>query len=262
MSSTTPTESPASTRRAKSKRGSDLKILWHLLFKRTSGDTHAERLDSFYSGQADAYDSFRERLLHGRQEMIDAVTFPEGGVWVDMGAGTGENAERVGDELARLAKVYQVDLSSSLLAVARARAERHGWEHVEPVEFDATKFAPSEGLGTVDVVTFSYSLTMIPDWFAAMDHALALLKPGGLVGVVDFYVGRKYPVEGCRRHSWFTRSFWPVWFASDNVFLDKDHVPFLHSRFEPTVFEERYGKVPYIPFLRAPHYWFVGRKPE
>ena len=34
---------------------------------------------------------------------------------------------------------------------------------------------PDEGLGHVDLVTFSYSLTMIPDWFAAMDNANALL---------------------------------------------------------------------------------------
>ncbi len=252
--------SPPATTEPKKKRGSDLKVLWHLLFKRTKGDTHAERLDSFYSGQADAYDSFRERLLHGRNELFSAIDFPDGGTWIDMGAGTGENAERVGDRLASLDKVYQVDLSTSLLAVAKARAEQRGWSNVEPVEFDATKFVPENGLGSVDVVTFSYSLTMIPDWFAAMEHALALLKPGGVIGVVDFYVGRKYPAEGLRKHSWFTRSFWPVWFASDNVFLDKDHVPFLRSKFEPVDFEERYGKVPYIPFIRAPHYWFVGRK--
>lgn len=257
--STTSTTAPSKPK----KRGSDFKVLWHLLFKKTKGDTHAERLDSFYSGQADAYDSFRERLLHGRQEMIDAVEFPAGGTWIDMGAGTGENAERVdGERLGALSKVYQVDLSTSLLAVAKARAEQNGWANVEPVEFDATKFVPASGLGSVDVVTFSYSLTMIPDWFAALEHAFALLKPGGQIGVVDFYVGRKYPAEGLKQHSWFTRSFWPVWFASDNVFLDGDHIPVLRSKFEPVVFEERYGKVPYIPFIRAPHYWLVGRKPQ
>ena len=34
---------------------------------------------------------------------------------------------------------------------------------------------------------------MIPDWFAAVDHAWRLLRPGGTIGVVDFYVGRKHP---------------------------------------------------------------------
>ena len=102
---------------------------------------------------------------------------------------------------------------------------------------------------------------MIPDWFAAIENALAMLKPGGLIGVVDFYVSRKYPSDGLRRHRWFTRSFWPGWFANDNVFPSAEHVPFLHRHFEPVYFEEHQSKVPYIPFIRVPYYTFVGRKP-
>ena len=37
--------------------------------------------------------------------------------------------------------------------------------------------------GTVDVVTFSYALTMIPDWRAAIRNAFRMLKPGGRIGV-------------------------------------------------------------------------------
>jgi S-adenosylmethionine-diacylgycerolhomoserine-N-methlytransferase len=110
------------------------------------------------------------------------------------------------------------------------------------------------------VVTFSYSLTMIPDWFAAIENALAILKPGGVIGVVDFYVGRKYPTDGLARHGWITRTFWPTWFAMDNVFPSPDHVPFLHRHFDVLHFQEHKAKVPYIPFLRMPYYLFVGRK--
>jgi S-adenosylmethionine-diacylgycerolhomoserine-N-methlytransferase len=130
---------------------------------------------------------------------------------------------------------------------------------VETIEADATIFQPPEGL--VDVVTFSYSLTMIPDWFAAIENAWAMLRPGGLIGVVDFYVSRKYPQDGLKRHSWFTRSFWPIWFASDNVFPSPDHVPMLFRRFDPVHFDELRSKVPYLPLVRVPYYVFVGRKP-
>jgi len=112
------------------------------------------------------------------------------------------------------------------------------------------------------VVTFSYSLTMIPDWFAAIDSARAMLSPGGLIGVVDFYVSRKYPADRLRRHRWFTRSFWPVWFAFDNVFPSPDHVPYLHRSFQAVHFAENRGKLPCIPLLRMPYYTFVGRKPQ
>jgi S-adenosylmethionine-diacylgycerolhomoserine-N-methlytransferase len=89
-----------------------------------------------------------------------------------------------------------------------------------------------------------------------------MLKPGGVIGVVDFYVSRKHPPDGLRRHSGFTRGFWPIWFGCDNVFPSADHVPYLHRRFEPVHFEELRAKVPYLPFLRTPYYRFVGRKPE
>ncbi|MGO9110811.1 MAG: class I SAM-dependent methyltransferase, partial [Thermoguttaceae bacterium] len=144
------------------------------------------------------------------------------------------------------------------LAVARKRSEARGWKNVEAVSADATTFRPAEG--PADVVTFSYSLTMIPDWFAAIDSALAMLQPGGTIGVTDFFVARKYPAEGRRRHSWFTRTFWPAWFGSDNVFLSADHIPYLQRNFRTERLEEKRAKVHYIPLIRVPYYTFIGRK--
>ena len=39
-----------------------------------------------------------------------------------------------------------------------------------------------------------------------------------------------------------------------------DHLPFLERLFKKEVLEERRGKLPYLPFVRAPYYLFVGRK--
>ena len=103
---------------------------------------------------------------------------------------------------------------------------------------------------------------MIPDWFAAIENAYRMLKPGGLIGTVDFYVSRKYPRDDHRRHRWFTRTLWPTWFANDNVFLSPDHVPFLHRRFEPVEFYEEKTRLPYVPFIKTPYYRFIGRKKE
>ena len=237
----------------------DLRILWHLVVSRATGNTHEERLESFYKGQAGGYDSFRRRLLHGREDLFQQLPAVEGGVWMDLGSGTVENAERWGERLSAFKQAYLVDLSSSLLKVADQRIQDRGWQNVSTVHADATQFVPPEG--AVDVVTMSYSLTMIPDWFAAVEHAYRVLKPGGVLGVVDFFVARKYPAEGLVKHPWSTRTFWPTWFASDNVFLNPDHIPFLQSKFETVELSQRRGKVPYLPFIRAPHYVYIGRKP-
>ena len=170
---------------------SDMKVLYHMLVKPVRGDNHAERMESFYGGQAAAYDDFRKRLLKGREELWGAIPRPTEGVWVDMGGGTGANIENLANDIESLKKVYVVDLSESLLKVATDRFTARGWQNAEAIAADATKFRPAEG--QADVVTFSYSLTMIPDWFSAIENALAMLKPGGYIGVVDFYVGQKTP---------------------------------------------------------------------
>jgi S-adenosylmethionine-diacylgycerolhomoserine-N-methlytransferase len=237
----------------------DLKILYHLVLTPIRGRTHQERLESFYAQQAEDYDAFRARLLTGRAELYERMPVPEDGVWVEMGGGTAANLEFLGPHLAQLKEVHVVDLSPSLLSIAQRRIERHGWTNVHLHQADATTFQLQ---GAADVVTFSYALTMIPDWFAALENAARLLKPDGWLGVVDFFLSRKYPAPGFARHPWWTRVFWPTWFGADNVFLSADHVPYLHRHFQMSSYQENRAKVPYLPLVRVPVYSFVGRKAQ
>lgn len=233
----------------------DLRVLYHLVLKPVRGESHADRMESFYGGQAEAYDDFRRRLLQGREELYSRLNVPAGGIWIEMGGGTGSNLEYLGERIHQLGKVIVVDLSQSLLDVAARRAKDRGWSNVEVVAADATAF---ELEGGADVVTFSYSLTMIPNWFEAIENARRILKPGGKLGVVDFYVSRKFPAAEHQQHNWFTRNFWPVWFSNDNVFPSPDHVPFLMRHFHTDLFSEHRAKVPYIPLVRVPYYNFIG----
>jgi len=237
---------------------SDLRVIWHLTMSPVRGKTHQERLESFYGGQAKDYDSFRKRLLRGREDMIQALPIADQDVWADLGGGTGANAEFFGETIDRLATGYVVDLCGPLLEVARQRFAASGWKHLETVEADATTVSFDQ---TPNLITFSYALTMIPDWYAAIDHAYDLLPPGGHIGVVDFFVSRKYVDEGRERHGYLTRTFWPAWFANDNVYLSRDHLPYLTRKFETVTLEERRAPVPYLPGFRVPYYLFIGRKP-
>ncbi|MDO5554029.1 MAG: class I SAM-dependent methyltransferase [Planctomycetia bacterium] len=239
---------------------SDLRTVSTMVFKRVRGKSHKERLEGFYSGQAKAYDDFRRRLLKGREQLWSSVPIKDGMVWADIGGGTGANIQNFGDNIKRLKKVYIVDLSESLLAIADERIKANGWTNVETVCADATTWIPPEQ--KVDVVSFSYSLTMIPDWFNAIDHATEILADDGLVAVVDFYVSRKYPESGRTRHGFWTRSFWPVWFSCDNVFPSADHIPYLTHKFELLSLEENRGRIPWHPFFwwKMPYYQLIGKK--
>lgn len=236
----------------------ELRSMYHMALAPIRGATHQNRLESFYGKQADDYDTTRRGLLHGREDLFRRLPTPPGGVWIDLGGGTGANLELLGDRIRQLKSVCLVDLTPSLLRVARQRIARHGWTNVVALEEDASRLPLR--LEDADVVTFSYSLTMIPDWYTAIENAWRLLKPNGQIGVVDFYVSRKHPKPGFARHPGLTRAFWPWWFAHDNVFLNADHVPYLHQLFEPLYFAEQRGRLKYAPFARVPYFEFIGRK--
>ena len=94
---------------------------------------------------------------------------------------------------------------------------------VRVVEADAVSYRPE---APADLVYLSYSLTMMQDWQGALNNALGMLRPGGRLGVVDFYVS------------------------------DADPPP----RLPDHVLHEGVGSVPYLPGLRVPYYLFVGRR--
>ncbi len=234
----------------------DLRILYHLVAAPRGGATPAEWLELYYRGQADLYDGFRERLLPGRREWI--ARLPAGGTWIDFGAGTGSNAEAFGARLECFESIYLVDLCPSLLRIASERVRRHGWRRVEIVETDAARFVPPAGKATL--VTFSYSLSMMPEWRQALDHAIDCLAEGGVLGSVDFYVSSENPPPERARHSAWTRWFWPAWFAWDHVVLSPDRLAYLEKKLEPVWLEEARARVPYLPWAKVPYYSFIGRK--
>lgn len=237
----------------------DLKVLGHVFIKPIRGSNHQERLECFFKGQAASYDASRQRMLPGREALFRDLPVRPDGIWLDLGGGTGGVFEEVSERLGAMRKVYIVDLSASLLNVARQRIVANRWANVATAHCDIVHFIPPEGVA--DIITFSYSLTMTPDWFGAIDHAYNLLRPGGVIGVADYYVSRKYPANGMRRHCGLARTFWPAWFGMRNVHPSPDHLPYLMSRFERMFLHEEMAPVLCMLGARIPAYRFIGRKP-
>jgi len=235
----------------------DTAVLRQMLRGMPKSASHAQNLQSFYGAQAQDYDRFRERLLRGREALIARLLaqLPAQARVVELGGGTGRNLDFFGERLGDIASFDLVDLCPALLDRARQRIAR--FPQVRMIEADATTYAPS---APVDCVYFSYSLTMIPDWRVALANALAMLKPGGLLGVVDFYTSAAQPAPGLARHGAFTRYFWPRWFAHDGVRLNPAHLATLRADLPQHELSEHRAAVPYLPLIRVPYYVFVGRK--
>jgi S-adenosylmethionine-diacylgycerolhomoserine-N-methlytransferase len=236
---------------------SEFRTVWNLLRGMPGQGAAAERLERFYGPQAANYDRFRSRLLAGRAELLDKLAPPHGARVVELGAGTGYNVELWGPRLRNFGSLELVDLCPALAAQAGARTR--AFPNVRVVEADATSYHPS---APVDCVYFSYALTMIPDWFRALTNALAMLKTGGVIGVVDFYVSAPEAPDGLVQHAALTRWLLPRWFQHDGVFLNPAHLDALNTLTARRYLREDFTRLPYLAGVRAPYYIYVGTKTD
>jgi S-adenosylmethionine-diacylgycerolhomoserine-N-methlytransferase len=108
---------------------------------------------------------------------------------LEIGCGTARNLRRLA-ELAPAARLYGLDASEEMLDTARRSLDRSGLPNVTLGQGLAEEVAPPAMLGTsgpFDAVFFSYVLSMIPTWEAAVEAALNQVRPGGTLAVVDFW---------------------------------------------------------------------------
>jgi S-adenosylmethionine-diacylgycerolhomoserine-N-methlytransferase len=80
--------------------------------------------------------------------------------------------------------LHGLDISLEMLKSARARLD----DSAKLVQADATSFDQQALFGRdgFDRIMLSFSLSMIPDWQAALAQAVSLLAPGGSLHIVDF----------------------------------------------------------------------------
>ena len=186
--------------------------------------------------------------------------------WVCIGCGTARDIEYVAEQIqeSRI-RVYMLDLSPELLAIAAQRVAALGLEDkIVLVAGDINKVyqdngQPCHGIdlplqGEVDIVTCSFCLTMIPGWIEVVESMVGLLREGGTLAVIDFSKDTNQPNRWSQRlNQW--------WFAHDGVYLNDAQPQALrnHPSLETLWFHEEDSRVPYTP-LYATRYTFIGYK--
>ncbi len=145
--------------------------------------SHAALMDEVYRGQRHLYDVTRKYYLFGRDTLIAGLAAAPGMRVLEIACGTGRNLAKIGKVWPAVA-LHGLDISAEMLKSARAALGREA----RLGEGDACTFDPKGLLGepAFDRIVLSYSLSMIPDWQRALDHAAACLAPGGSLHVVDF----------------------------------------------------------------------------
>jgi S-adenosylmethionine-diacylgycerolhomoserine-N-methlytransferase len=172
---------------------------------------NASVMDGIYRHQRHIYDLTRRYYLLGRNDLIAALKPPRDGTVLEIGCGTARNLMLAARHYPD-ARLFGIDISAEMLKSAEATISKNRiGDRVRLAQGDATRFDACNlfGVAQFDRVFFSYSLSMIPGWEAALDQAIQAVAPGGELHVVDF--GQQAALPG-----WFGKAL-KAWLARFHV---------------------------------------------
>jgi demethylmenaquinone methyltransferase/2-methoxy-6-polyprenyl-1,4-benzoquinol methylase len=163
-----------------------------------------------FRGLPERYDVLAEVLSFGqnrrwRRELVDHLAFHRPTTLLDVATGTGGVAIALAAETE--ARITGVDISDAMLARGRARVRRSalaGRITLEPARAEALPYQPE----SFDAVSFTYLLRYVDDPGATMEELARVIRPGGHMASLDFYV----PPSVVWRAAWraYTRTLLPA----------------------------------------------------
>jgi S-adenosylmethionine-diacylgycerolhomoserine-N-methlytransferase len=184
--------------------------------RRQSGTDHAAAMDRMYRLTRHVYDLTRRYYLLGRDRLLERVVTSPNTATLEVGCGTARNLIKLAQRPGH-GRLYGLDASHEMLETAGQSIEKtlgiapglatsaggvqpaSGQAGREPIvlrqglaeQLDAQRmFGRDEPF---DTIFFSYCLSMIPTWPGAIDAAMANLRPGGHLLIVDFWDQKDLP---------------------------------------------------------------------
>jgi demethylmenaquinone methyltransferase/2-methoxy-6-polyprenyl-1,4-benzoquinol methylase len=117
-----------------------------------------------------------------RRQATDHLGLSRGDSVLEIGCGTGNSFAYLHDAVGPAGHVHGIDISSGMLARARARCDANHWHNIELVECDAAEYTAPAPL---DGVLFSLSYNTMPHHRAVLRKAWEQLRPGGRLVIMD-----------------------------------------------------------------------------
>jgi ubiquinone/menaquinone biosynthesis C-methylase UbiE len=196
----------------------------------------------YYRFHAAIYDWTRWLVLHRRRRAIQRLELRPDSHVLEIGCGTGLNFATILKTLDPAAgSLTGVDFSPDMLNRAQRRIITNGWTNVELVSGDATRLALGRSF---DAALFAYSLSMIPDWEAALRRTWEHLSPGGRLIILDFGEFRGWgPVGRVARG----------WLRLNHVATTRQYPQRLAEVLGPVSFESWLGGYAFLATATKPH---------
>ena len=184
--------------------------------RRQSGVDHAAAMDQMYRLTRHVYDLTRRYYLLGRDRLLERVVTSPTTATLEVGCGTARNLIKLAQRPGH-GRLYGLDASHEMLETAgksiektlglapglatsavasQPFSEKAGQEPIVLRQGLAEQLDAQRMFGRdepFDTIFFSYCLSMIPTWPGAIDAAMANLRPGGHLLIVDFWDQKDLP---------------------------------------------------------------------
>ncbi|MES1927231.1 methyltransferase domain-containing protein [Salinisphaera sp. T31B1] len=142
------------------------------------------------------------RIETYRQETVAALQLRPGDTVVDLGCGTGLNFSYLHAAVGDSGHIIGVDLTPAMLAKAKHRVQKAGWNNVTLIEADmSTFYLPPQANGILSTL----ALATVPDYGDVVAKVASSVNAGARIANFEL--------------QWPER--WPTWLARLAVFLNR-----------------------------------------
>ena len=159
------------------------------------------RLRARYRSLAPRYEAYSAPAALLRASAVALLAPRPGEVVLDVGCGTGSNFSAICTGIGATGHLVAVDTCSEMLAQARAKVERRGWQNVTLVE-STIEDAPLPDGADAALLSMVHGVMRSPP---ALERVVRSLRPGGRVVAA----GPKFVTAGAGS-SW-SRGWWAPW---------------------------------------------------
>jgi len=151
---------------------------------------------SYYNKFSKVYDWLSPKWYYhnARNYAIQQLQLKQGQTVLNLPCGTGQNFEYFQKYLNETGLIIGIDLSDGMLKKAKKKKEANDWQNIQIYKGNATKITndwlkKNTSVQTkVDAIICDLGLSGFPKWKMVIDNMLELLKPNGLLVIMDWYV--------------------------------------------------------------------------
>ncbi|MBS1953957.1 MAG: bifunctional demethylmenaquinone methyltransferase/2-methoxy-6-polyprenyl-1,4-benzoquinol methylase UbiE [Cyanobacteria bacterium SZAS-4] len=183
-------------------------------FSLPTAEEKAEYVLRQFDRIAQKYDLTNDAISMGmhhawKKRAVSELGLKPDGTYLDVCCGTGDLTLRIAKNLSKNGKVFGLDFSPKMLAVAHQRLARHASETAAEITFkegDALQLPFANG--TFDGAIVSFGLRNVTDYQRGINEMTRVVKPGGKV--INLDLGKSTVPLFCQLFAFYFRQIVPL----------------------------------------------------